>query len=47
MEEESLEGDTRRREEAEVRLGVAAEALERAADEAGRRAVKEDLIRSE
>ena len=34
MAEKDLEGETRRREEAEARIGVATEALERTADKA-------------
>ena len=45
MAEDSLQGDTRRREEAEARLGVATEALERAAKEAKWREVKDALRR--
>ena len=45
MAEEALEGDTRKREEVEARLGVATEVLERAAEEAERREAEEDLRR--
>ena len=47
MAEEALEGETRRREKAEVQIGVATEALERAADEAERREVEEALRRAD
>ena len=47
MAEEALEGETRRREEAEARIGVVTEALEGAAEEAERREVEEALRRAE
>ena len=47
MAEEALKGDNRRREEAEERLGVATEVLERAAEDAERREVQEALRRAE
>ena len=47
MTEEALEGETRRREEEEVRIGVVTEALERAAKEVKQREVKEALRRAE
>ena len=43
MTEEALEGETRKRDEAETRLGVATEVLERAADEAEWKEVKDAL----
>ena len=43
MKEEALEGETRKRDEAETRLGVATEVLERAADEAEWKEVKDAL----
>ena len=47
MTEEALEGATRRREEAEARLGVATNTPERLAKEAERREVKEAQRRAE
>ena len=47
MAEEALEGETRRREEAEARLGVATVALEKAAEEVERREVEEAPRRAE
>ena len=45
--EEALEGETRKREKAEAQLGVAMEALTRAAEEAEQREVEEAMIREE
>ena len=47
MAEEALEGGNMSREESEARLGVAKEVLERAAEEAKWREVKEALKRVE
>ena len=47
MAEDALEGETRRREEAEARLGLTTEALERAANESKWRDAEEALRKAE